>query len=171
MGQGGEGVNQVAADDDADDGDDRETGAVEFARYFRVFAAHVPETDEVQEEDGEDTCIRQFDDVHQRYEAGDDGNRYGADDRDQVWRMVFRMDLADACRQETVAGDGEEDARLTEEIDDERRDDAGNGADGDEIGHARPVEDTQGMGDRFRRIQVRIVDGTGQGEVPETQLS
>ena len=164
MGQGGEGVNQVAADDDADDGDDRETGAVEFARCFRVFAAHVPETDEVQEEDGEDTCIRQFDDVHQRYEAGDDGNRYGADDRDQVWRMVFRMDLADACRQETVAGDGEEDARLTEEIDDERRDDAGNGADGDEIGHARPVEDTQGMGDRFRRIQVRIVDGTGQGE-------
>lgn len=83
---------------------------------------------------------------------------------DESMTCVFRMDLADACRQETVAGDGEEDARLTEEIDDERRDDAGNGADGDEIGHARPVEDTQGMGDRFRRIQVRIVDGTGQGE-------
>ena len=43
-----------------------------------------------------------------------------------------------------VAGDGEEDARLTEEIDDERRDDAGNGADGERL--ATPAsEDTQGM--------------------------
>ena len=55
-----------------------------------------------------------------------------------------------------------EDAGLTEEIDDERRDDTGQDADGDEVSHAGPAEETQGIGNRFRCIELGVVNRCSQ---------
>lgn len=72
------------------------------------------------------------------------------------------MNLAELLRQHAVAGYGKEDAGLTEEIDDERRDDTGQDADGDEVSHAGPAEETQGIGNRFRCIELGVIDGSCQ---------
>ena len=126
--------------------------------------AHEHDADRRDDEREERADAAHLGDDVDRGEAADQGDGEADDDRDAVRRREARVDLADGLRDEAVAAHGEEDAGLAVEQDEQDGRDAGNGADGDEIGHARPVEDTQGMGDRFRRIQVRIVDGTGQRE-------
>lgn len=77
MGQCRQFIDEVEADDDADGSDEVEQGAMEFPRDFRVFAAHDDDADEVDQEDGQGPCIGQFDDVHERDEAGNDGDEDG----------------------------------------------------------------------------------------------
>lgn len=162
MGQCRQFIDEVEADDDADGSDEVEQGAMEFPRDFRVFAAHDDDADEVDQEDGQGPCIGQFDDVHERDEAGNDGDEDGAPNGDQIRCVEGRMDLAELLRQHAVAGYGKEDAGLTEEIDDERRDDTGQDADGDEVSHAGPAEETQGIGNRFRCVELGVIDGSCQ---------
>ena len=98
MCQCGQGINQIAADNNADRGNNGQAGAMEFAGNFRMVFTHFPKADKVEEEDGKNTGIRQFNNMHQRYETSDNGNRNRTDNGYQVGCMIFGMNLTDSGR-------------------------------------------------------------------------
>lgn len=100
--------------------------------------------------------------MHQGDEAGDDSDDDGTNDGNQIRGMVRIMNLAEMLRQEAVAGNCKEDTGLAKEVHDQGRNDTGQDADSDEVGKIRPAEETQCIGNRFRCIELGVVNRCSQ---------
>ena len=152
--------NEVDADDHTDWSKYVEHRKGECARQFRRVAAQSNQTDEDNEECRENAGIRELNDVEHRDAAGNEGNEYGADERDEVRRTVFRVNIRHCLRQEAVTRHREEDACLTKNVDDEGRDHTEENADRYEVCKPRVADEAEAVGNRIGAVKIRIVDRT-----------
>ena len=137
---------------------------MERARQIGGIAAELDQTDKDDEECRKNTGVRELDDVEHRHAACDERDERRADERDEVRRAILRMDVCHRLREEAVTRHGEEDACLTEDVDDEGRDHTEEDADRNEVRETRVADETQAVGNRICAVEIRVGDRRREDE-------
>ena len=137
---------------------------MERARQLGGVAAELDQPDKDDEECRKNTGVRELNDVEHRHAACDERDERRADERDEVRRAILRMDVCHRLWEETVTRHGEEDACLTEDVDDEGRDHTEEDADRNEVREARVADEAEAVGNRIRTVKIRVVDRAREDE-------
>jgi len=111
-GDRGEARHEESAEEDAQDGEERASRDAEAAMPVRLLVAQDEDADRDQDEGEESTDVGHFGEAADVEEARWDGDQDARDDGGEGRRAEARMDLAEGCGEQAVAGHGEPDARL-----------------------------------------------------------
>ena len=156
--------DEVEADKHTDRSEHVEHRERERTRQLGGVAAERNQSDKDDEECRENTGVRKLDDVEHRDAACNEGDDDGANEGDEVRRAVFRMDIRHCLREEAVTRHRIEDARLTEDVNDEGRDHTEEDTDRNEVRESRVTDEAEAVCHRVGTVEICIVDRRREDE-------
>src|SRR5581483_9416115 len=147
LGEPGQGEDEIERSNDSEDRHEGNEGRAEWPLHLRSAAAEDPDAGADNRESEQRAHVGELAEPAYRKQRGQDGGDKSHRDIREPGGAEFRVDVAGPLPQKTVAGHGEEDARLTKEHDQHCGAESADGAEFDQQGAPAMAGDIDAGGD------------------------